>query len=51
MSGVFAVNPNYTQSTPYPILVFDDVYTTGSTLREAMSVLESEEVWGLTIAR
>jgi ComF family protein len=35
-------------------LLFDDVYTTGSTIKEAAKVLKrkgAEKVWGLTVAR
>jgi ComF family protein len=57
--GVFTLNPNYRFSHTNYIL-FDDVYTTGSTLKEACKVLKTnlrrqgnraEKVWGLTIAR
>ena len=51
--GVFAIKPSYKLlSTSY--LLFDDVYTTGSTLKEAAKVLKrngAKNVWGLTIAR
>ncbi len=51
--GVFCLNPKYKLlSTSY--ILFDDVYTTGSTLKEAGKVLKRngvEKVWGLTIAR
>ncbi|KKQ52965.1 hypothetical protein A2865_01975 [Candidatus Woesebacteria bacterium RIFCSPHIGHO2_01_FULL_39_17] len=55
--GVFAFNSKH-KLTNQPInksfLLFDDVYTTGSTLKEAAKVLKRRgagEVWGLTIAR
>lgn len=54
LSGVFSVNPNYVLSTSYSVLVFDDVFTTGSTLKEATKVLENvgfENIWRMTIAR
>ena len=54
LQGVFAVNPNYVLSTVHSVLLFDDVFTTGSTLKEAAKVLKHagvEKVWGLTIAR
>lgn len=51
--GIFALNPIYKlRSTGY--ILFDDVFTTGSTLKEAAKVLKrggAEKVWGLTIAR
>ena len=37
-----------------PLIVFDDVWTTGSTLKEAGKVLKMagiKDVWGLTICR
>lgn len=46
--------PNYVLSTVYSVLIFDDVVTTGSTLREACNTLKRagvQKVWGLTIAR
>jgi competence protein ComFC len=50
--GVFALKPNY--SLPIAnYLLFDDVLTTGSTVREAGKVLKrngAKSVWGLTIA-
>ena len=53
IKGVFSMNPSYKlQTTSY--ILFDDVYTTGSTLKEAAKVLKrngAKEVWGLTIAR
>jgi competence protein ComFC len=55
LHGVFSVNPHYSQFTVHSsLVVFDDVFTTGSTLREAAKVLKRagvEKVWGLTIAR
>ena len=55
LHGVFSVNPNFSfLAFPSSIIVFDDVFTTGSTLREAAKVLKRvgvEKVWGLTIAR
>lgn len=38
----------------YSIILFDDVYTTGSTIKEAAMILKRkgfENVWGLTVAR
>lgn len=54
--GVFAFNKNYQSPiTNYQSLIlFDDVSTTGSTLKEAAKVLKrnrARHVWGLTIAR
>ncbi len=57
--GVFSLNPIYKlPATSY--FLFDDVYTTGSTIKEACKVLKTclrrqgsgaGKVWGLTIAR
>ena len=52
IKGVFSLNPCYMlRSTSY--ILFDDVWTTGSTMREACRVLKengAKTVWGLTIA-
>lgn len=52
LRGVFTL----ASSTPVPdsVLLFDDVFTTGSTLIEAAKVLKRagvSKVWGLTVAR
>jgi ComF family protein len=52
--GIFSLNPNYVLNTKYSVLLFDDVWTTGSTLKEACKVLKRkgvQKVWGLTLAR
>lgn len=55
LQGVFSLNPNYSLSTiGCSLILFDDVFTTGSTLKEAAKVLKRAgviKVWGLTIAR
>ena len=55
LQGVFSLNPHSSLFTDHgSLIVFDDVFTTGSTLREAAKVLKRagvEKVWGLTIAR
>ena len=55
IKGVFEFNSRYSFSkTHTPIILFDDVLTTGSTIKEAAMVLKRngfEVVWGLTIAR
>jgi len=56
LRGVFSVNPLYKSSLANlkSVIIFDDVFTTGSTLMEASKVLKRggiEKVWGLTIAR
>lgn len=55
LKGAFAINPKYNlKDSKYPIIVFDDVWTTGATLREIAKTLKrkgAKEVWGLTICR
>jgi ComF family protein len=54
IKGAFEFNSRYLLSkTHTPIILFDDVLTTGSTIREAAMVLKRNYfkiVWGLTIA-
>ncbi|MEK7472493.1 MAG: ComF family protein [Patescibacteria group bacterium] len=53
LSGVFSVSPNILDTTSH-ILLFDDVYTTGSTINEAKKVLTEAgfiNIKSLTIAR
>lgn len=53
--GVFSLNRTYLPTANYQsLIIFDDVYTTGSTLKEAGKVLKrngAKKVWGLTVAR
>lgn len=54
--GKFAVNTEQKEKigNQKPIIVFDDVWTTGATVREAIGELKKggfKSVWGLTIAR
>ena len=52
LKGVFAINLKF--KLPESVILFDDVFTTGSTLKEAAKVLKHAgvaKVWGLTIAR
>jgi competence protein ComFC len=54
LRGVFSLDSNYLASSPSSLMLFDDVFTTGSTLHEACKVLKKagvEKVWGITIAR
>lgn len=55
LKNVFMVSPHNSLFTiPDSILLFDDVFTTGSTLKECAKVLKKwgvKKVWGLTIAR
>ena len=53
VKGVFNLNYKY-KLNQTSIILFDDVFTTGSTLKEAAKVLKrsgAKKVWGLTIAR
>lgn len=52
--GTFGVSPNVSTLRRSHIILFDDVYTTGSTLKEARNELKKAgmgKIWGLTIAR
>ena len=55
LQGSFSLYPhNSSFTTPNSVFLFDDVFTTGSTMMEAAKVLKRsgvEKVWGLTIAR
>ena len=57
LKNVFALNPAYSSIDLFnysPTVIFDDVFTTGSTFFEATKVLKRggvKKVWGLTIAR
>ncbi|MGB9706495.1 MAG: double zinc ribbon domain-containing protein [Microgenomates group bacterium] len=56
IKGAFRVNSKRSHFSllTSPFLIFDDVWTSGATLREATKVLKrnrASKVWGLTIAR
>lgn len=55
IQGIFAINSSYIlDSNPYALILFDDVWTTGATMREACRVLKLsgvKKVWCLTLAR
>lgn len=54
LKGVFSINPSYLVASSPSVILFDDVFTTGSTLVEAAKALKRAgvtKVWGLTIAR
>ncbi len=55
IAGVFTLDPAYTLSTVhYALILFDDVWTTGATMKEAAKVLKEagfKKVWCLTLAR
>lgn len=56
IQGAFRINPK-TSHFSFPtsnFLIFDDIWTTGATLKEAGNVLKrvgAKKVWGLTLAR
>lgn len=56
LHGVFSLNPIHKSIilNLKSVILFDDVFTTGSTLHEAAKVLKHasvEKVWGITVAR
>ena len=54
LKGSFTVNSKHAVSTYPNIILFDDVWTTGSTLNEAAKVLKAagaKQVWAFTAAR
>lgn len=53
MQNVFSVSPNILLSSYPNIILFDDVFTTGATLRSAANVLKRagvKKVWGIVMA-
>lgn len=57
IKDAFAINPKFHNSRymiPKSVLLIDDVWTTGATMRECAKVLKRagvERVWGITVAR
>jgi predicted amidophosphoribosyltransferase len=54
MKGSFAVNPKRHLQIPESLILADDVWTTGATMREAVNVLKRngvKKVWCMTVAR
>jgi len=54
VKGIFFFSPNISISSALNILLVDDVWTTGATMKEATRVLKQggvKRVWGMTIAR
>jgi ComF family protein len=52
--GAFRLKPKAKVKKQVKLLLFDDVWTTGSTMKECGQVLKrggAKEVWGLTLAR
>ena len=54
ISNVFIVNSRYKRKSKQPIYIFDDVWTTGSTIKEAAKTLKEKgfnNLWSLTLAK
>lgn len=54
MQGAFDIDANFYQVNKKQVLLVDDVWTTGATMRECAKVLKrngAKKVWGLVIAR
>ncbi len=54
IKGAFALSPNHELKTVNSVLLIDDVWTTGATLRECCYILKRagvKKVWALTLAR
>lgn len=54
ISGAFALSPNCNLSPVTCVLLIDDVWTTGSTMKECCYILKragAKQVWALTLAR
>lgn len=52
--GLFSLSPNILVAQYSHILLFDDIWTTGATMKEATKVLKRNgvrQVWGMTLAR
>jgi len=54
IKGAFEVSPYYQLQTMNSVLLIDDVWTTGSTLKECCYILKkagAKKVWAITLAR
>lgn len=55
IKGVFSLNPSYKKKVEgNKFILFDDVWTTGATLKETGKILKAhgaKEVWGVTLVR
>ena len=56
IKGAFKYNKEFSNFliSQLPVIIFDDVWTTGATLKEGAKVLKNngfKKVWGLTLAR
>lgn len=54
IKDIFIFNPKYKDKKIDSLILFDDVLTTGSTLKEGIKVLKEsgvKKIWGLTLAK
>lgn len=54
IKNAFEISPNSELQTTNSVLLIDDVWTTGSTMRECAHILKKngiKKVWGITLAR
>lgn len=54
VAGIFSYNPEFNNKIPQGVILVDDIWTTGSTLKSACLVLKRKgvnSIWALTLAR
>lgn len=54
IADAFCINPAFTGTVPYKVIIVDDVATSGSTISEAAKILfekGAKEIWGAVICR